>query len=136
MLAEVIVEDLTSVGLGTRAVGYLTSELATELGGGDHDLFLIGAVAQTTSSEAYLLDLLGSDSPANVTGYESEEIDSLATGTDPVEAQREALDDLPLVPLVQLNHSLLVSDRVPQLSLRLDGTFTTDGLFLQASSFR
>jgi ABC-type oligopeptide transport system substrate-binding subunit len=87
--------------------------------------------------DTYLAPLFLSDSPDNVTGYNLGFADAgiaaaraLATEDERLagyqEVERAIVGQVPLVPLVQLQSHAVVSDRVRDLTTRVNGTIDAE----------
>jgi oligopeptide transport system substrate-binding protein len=108
---------------------------------GQQAVFSFGWVGIAPMQDAYLAPLFRSNSPDNVTGFRSADIDaqiSQARTNGNAEQREEAyrwierqvLNQSVLVPIAQLRTNQVVADRVQGWSTRLDGTFVVPDVWV------
>ena len=99
------------------------------------------SVGVAPMQDVYLAPLFQSDSPDNVTGLRSPDVDAqirqARTTRDPQQRtsayqwiERLVLDASVLMPIAQLRTNQVVSERVHGWSTRLDGTFVVDEVWV------
>lgn len=133
-LARAVQASLAEVGIALTLRPNPPDSYDERLVSGDHDLFRLGWIAAYPSMDAVLTPLFRSGSPDNLTGYADAAVDGLLAAAraepDPArraaryqEAERVIMDDVPIVPLAQLELHAVVSPRVRGLVVTPAGTF-------------
>jgi peptide/nickel transport system substrate-binding protein/oligopeptide transport system substrate-binding protein len=110
---------------------------------GQQELFRLGWIADYPSPDGFLTPLFSSNSPDNLTGLASPDIDQKLTAAraeaDPtkrlalyLEAEQLVLDQFVVVPVAQLETRMVASSRVKNFGVDALGTF--DGAAVSVSS--
>lgn len=135
--AEAIVADLTAAGIPAVSVAKPLEEYRTFAVSGARQLFSYGWVGLAPDPDLYLAPLFLGASPDNVTGYASALTDgaiakarATADRADRLrqyhEIERYIMTSLPVLPLADLDSSVVVSTAVRGYDARFDGTFVAD----------
>lgn len=133
-LARAVQANLAEVGIQLTLRPNDPDAYDDRLVSGDTELFRLGWIAAYPSPEAVLSPLFRSGSPDNLTGYADPEVDGLLAAAraeaDPAsrmaryqEVERAIMEDVPVVPLAQLQLHAVVSRRVRGLVATSMGSF-------------
>ncbi|MCP3991460.1 MAG: hypothetical protein GY724_20470 [Actinomycetia bacterium] len=131
--AEAIAGDLEAAGFAVTLEAKTPSELAEAVATGSADLFALGWLAGAGSIDAVIPQLFASDSPTNLLGFDSAEVDDLIaraamTADDTarwrllIEAQRLAMNEGHILPLAVAKSQLVVAPQASALIVRADGS--------------
>jgi oligopeptide transport system substrate-binding protein len=142
-LAAVIKTDLDTVGIPSVLRPHPFAEYGKFLVSGQQELFRLGWIADYPSPDGFLTPLFSSNSPDNLTGLSSPEIDQKLTAAraeaDPekrlalyLQAEQLVLDQYVVVPVAQLENRMVASSRVKGWDP--DGLGTFDGAAVSVSS--
>jgi ABC-type transport system substrate-binding protein len=142
-VAAVIKTDLDTVGIPSVMRPHAFADYGRFLVSGQQELFRLGWIADHPSPDGFLTPLFLSQSPDNLTGLASPEIDEKLTAAraepDPakrlelyLQAEQMVLDQFVVVPVAQLENRLVASSRVKGFELDPIGTF--DGTAVSVSS--
>jgi ABC-type transport system substrate-binding protein len=126
--------QLQEVGIPSEVRVRPFEEYLTFATSGQQAVFSFGSVGVAPIQDVYLASLFGSNSPDNVTGFRSAEVDALIRqarlngNTQEREnlyrqIERQVLSQSAVLPIAQLRTNQVVADRVHGWSTRLDGTF-------------
>jgi peptide/nickel transport system substrate-binding protein/oligopeptide transport system substrate-binding protein len=135
--AEAIKSDLADVGITVGLRPHEHDEYRSFVTGGERELFLFGWVGVAATPDSYLAPNFLSSSNENVTGFGNSVVDAgiaAARGTEDAAeratayqaAETATMQRFPIVPLVQLQLPVVVSERVADLVARPDGTFAAE----------
>jgi ABC-type transport system substrate-binding protein len=135
--AEMIAADLDAVGIPNELRPHPLSEYREFVVSSEQEFFSFGWIGVGLTPDTYLAPLFLSDSPDNVTGYNLGFADAgiaaaraLATEDERLagyqEVERAIVGQVPLVPLVQLQSHAVVSERVRDLTTRVNGTIDAE----------
>ena len=142
-LAAVIKTDLDTVGIPSVLRPHPFADYGRFLVSGQQELFRLGWIADYPSPDGFLTPLFLSNSPDNLTGLASPEIDQKLTAAraeaDPgkrlslyLDAEQLVLDQYVVVPVAQLETRMVASSRVKGFGVDALGTF--DGAVVSVSS--
>lgn len=153
-IAEQISEDLEAVGIPTKlrprpfeSLGAPEGEGEDELdyqtfvASGHQMLFRLGWIGAFPSPEAYLSPLFTSGAPDNVIGFSNETVDRLLKDARFTldrdarldlyqRAEREIMERVLIVPLVQFQTHMVVAPRVQGFDVTVSGTFDASRIWL------
>jgi oligopeptide transport system substrate-binding protein len=140
-MLESVRAQLAAVGIPAELRLRPFEEYRAFVTSGQQALFSFGSVGVAPMQDVYLTPLFRSNSPDNVTGFRSAEMDvqlaqARANGDPAARAaqydwiQRQLLNQSLLVPIAQLRTNQVVADRVQGWSTRLDGTFVVDDIWV------
>lgn len=141
LMADSIKADLTAAGIPANEVGHSFEEYRTFALGSSTQLFTYGWVGLAPDPDAYLGPLFLKSSGDPVAGFSRPEVETMiraARGvSDPAErakkygeAEKAALAQAILVPISDY-HAVAVGPRVQDFTVRLDGTFAVDRVWVQ-----
>lgn len=133
-VAEAIRANLTSVGIPAALRPHPYGDYLKFVTAGNQELFRLGWIGFHPSPDAFLTPLFQTGLPDNLTGFSSPEVDralkaARAEGDEARrhelygQAEKAILDQLPVVPMVQLQFHTAVSARVEGLVMSAFGTF-------------
>jgi peptide/nickel transport system substrate-binding protein/oligopeptide transport system substrate-binding protein len=133
-VAAAIKANLEAVGMTAIVRAHPFAEYGQFLVSGRQELFRLGWIADYPSPDGFLNPLFQSNSPENLTGLASPEVDAALRAAraeaDPTrrqalyrEVQERVLAQFVLVPVAQLQTRLVVADRVRTFTLDPLGTF-------------
>ena len=140
-MLESVRSQLAAVGIPSELRLRPFQEYRAFVTSGQQALFSFGWVGVAPMQDVYLAPLFQSNSPDNVTGFKSGNIDNQITqartnGNAQERAdlyewiERQVLAESTLVPLAQLRTNQVVSERVHGWSTRLDGTFVVGDVWV------
>ena len=140
-VAGTIVADLAAVGIQANPRPKSPEDYDPFVVTGQQQLFRYTAIGVYPSPDAYLGPLFLSGSRDNVTGFSNPQVDqelNVARGTaDPAgrqnlyqSAETHIMQQAPIVPIAQFRTKAVVSKRVRDLLLTVDGTFAGDKVWL------
>ena len=143
LVAEGLAAQLGEAGFVVTPRGHSGAEYADLLSNGEQAFFCLTAVADYPRQRALLEPLLLSSSPDNRTGIADDELDALlerARGSfDPIaredlylQAERRALELMPLVPIAWFREHLAAKPFVTGLAVDPLGTFDVAALSIAA----
>lgn len=132
--AERISADLEAVGIPNELRPHSHEDYREFVVSGEQELFFFGWFGVGETPDTYLAPLFLSNSPDNVTGYHLELTDAAIAAARGFadederlagyqEVERAVVGQVPVIPLVQLQSRVVVSDRVQGLATETDGTF-------------
>jgi peptide/nickel transport system substrate-binding protein/oligopeptide transport system substrate-binding protein len=133
-VAAAIKADLEKVGIPAIVRAHPFAEYGQFLVSGRQELFRLGWIADYPSPDGFLNPLFQSNSPENLSGLASPEVDAALRAAraeaDPArrqalyrEVQERVLAQFVLVPVAQLETRLVVAERVRSFTLDPLGTF-------------
>jgi oligopeptide transport system substrate-binding protein len=133
-VAAAIKANLEAVGMTAIVRAHPFAEYGQFLVSGRQELFRLGWIADYPSPDGFLNPLFQSNSPENITGLTSPEVDAALRAAraeaDPArrqalyrEVQERVLAQFVLVPVAQLQTRLVVAERVRSFALDPLGTF-------------
>lgn len=142
-VAASIKADLDAVGIPSALRPHPFAEYGQFLVSGQQELFRLGWIADYPSPDGFLHPLFLSNSPENLTGLASPEVDdglrAARAEPDPEkrrarygEVEQKVLDQFVVVPVAQLESRLVVAKRVRSFSLSPMGTFDGAAVTLTA----
>ncbi|MCA1843389.1 MAG: hypothetical protein LC792_09430, partial [Actinobacteria bacterium] len=142
-LAAVIKTNLDTVGIPSVLRPHPFADYGRFLVSGQQELFRLGWIADYPSPDGFLTPLFLSNSPDNLTGLASPELDQKLTAAraepDPakrlalyLQAEQLVLDQYVVVPVAQLETRMVASSRVKGFGVDALGTF--DGAGVSVSS--
>lgn len=133
-VAEAIRANLTAVGIPAALRPHPYADYLRFATAGNQEMFRLGWIGFHPTPDAFLTPLFQTGLPDNLTGFTSPPVDQLLKAAraegDPQrrtqiyqEAERAILDQLPVVPMVQLQFHTALSSRVEGLVMSAFGTF-------------
>jgi peptide/nickel transport system substrate-binding protein/oligopeptide transport system substrate-binding protein len=142
-VAGLIKTELDTVGIPAVLRPHPFADYGRFLVSGQQELFRLGWIADYPSPDGFLSPLFSSNSPDNLTGLASPEIDQKLAAAraeaDPqkrlalyLEAEQLVLDQWVVIPVAQLESRMVASSRVKGFDL--DGLGTFDGAGVSVSS--
>ncbi len=140
-LAGVVKANLEAAGIPAAKRPHEFEEYQTFVTSGQQELFLLGWVGVYPAADAYLGPLFVTGARDNVTGFSDMAVDGLlaaaratadasARAASHVQAEAAILAAAPVVPLVQFLTRTVVSPRVRDLAIAVDGTFEGSAVWL------
>ena len=141
-VARMVAEDLEEVGLHIKVRPYGFAEYLRRLRDGDQNVYRLGWIAEYPVADVFLTPLFGSDSPDNHSGFGSNKVDSLLAKAHAspsegkrtqfyVEAEREILKQVPIVPIGSFVTHWATQPRVQGLVFDVMGGFDAVDVFLE-----
>ena len=141
-VARMVAEDLEGVGLRIKVRPYNFAEYLRRLRDGSQSVYRLGWIAEYPVADVFLTPLFGSDSPDNHSGFRSEKVDSLLAKAHSspsegkrtqfyVEAEREILKQVPIVPIGSFVTHWATQPRVQDLVFDVMGGFDAVDVFLE-----
>lgn len=132
-VGSVLADQLGRSGFDIEVSPLEVSAYETLVTSGQQPLYLFGWLGVSRTPQQWMAPLFASDSDDNLVGFSDPVVDFLLEGarTDPdpavraklyADAEAAILERVPVVPLVQFRTVAAVSDRVPGLRVRADGT--------------
>jgi peptide/nickel transport system substrate-binding protein/oligopeptide transport system substrate-binding protein len=142
-VAGLIKTELDTVGIPAVLRPHPFADYGRFLVSGQQELFRLGWIADYPGPDGFLSPLFSSNSPDNLTGLASPEIDQKLAAAraeaDPqkrlalyLEAEQLVLDQWVVIPVAQLENRMVASSRVKGFDL--DGLGTFDGVGVSVSS--
>lgn len=142
--AGVIAEQLGDVGIPVEVTSLEARPYQQLIAGGQQQLFLFGWLGVVRSPASFLPSLLASASPDNVTGFSDPGVDDLLARAqrEPVPAVRarlwreveaRALEQVPIVPLVQFRTVAVSRPGVQGIEVAVDGSIDLSGVTVEPS---
>ena len=133
-VAEAIRANLSAVGIPAALRPHPYGDYLKFATAGNQELFRLGWIGFHPSPDAFLTPLFQTGLPDNLTGFSSPDVDRVlkaarAEGDEARrndlyrQAEKAILDQLPVVPMVQLQFHTAVSSRVEGLTTSAFGTF-------------
>ena len=133
-IARAVQASLAEVGIRTALRATAPEAYDRLVLSGDQEVFRLGWIAAYPSPDAVLSPLFRSGSPNNLMGYADAAVDGLLSAAraeaDPArrtalyqEAERAIMDDVPVIPIAQLQLQSVVARRVRGLVVTSVGTF-------------
>ena len=140
-VAGTIVSNLAAVGIQANPRPKSPEEYDPFVVTGQQQLFRYTAIGVYPSPDAYLAPLFLSGSRDNVTGFSNPQVDqelNVARATpDPAgrqnlyrQAEKHVMEQAPIVPIAQFRSKVVVSERVHDLELTVNGTFAGDKVWI------
>lgn len=140
-IAKAVQASLAEVGIRTALRATAPEAYDRLVLSGDHEVFRLGWIAAYPSPDAVLAPLFRSASPNNLMGYADAAVDGLLSAAraeaDPArrtalyqEAERAIMDDVPVIPIAQLQLQTVVAQRVRGLVMTSLGTFDASAVTL------
>jgi ABC-type transport system substrate-binding protein len=140
-VAGTIANSLTAVGITVVQQPKAPDEYDTFAVSGQQQLFRLGAIGLYASPDAYLAPLFVSGSRDNALGFTVAAVDQLlgqARATPDAkarqqlyqQAEQQIMAQAPIVPIAQFRTKAVVSPRVKDLALTIQGTFAGDKVWL------
>lgn len=141
-VARMVAGDLEDVGLRVKIRPYGFSKYLRRLRDGAQNVYRLGWIAEYPVADVFLSPLFGSDSPDNHTGFASAKVDTLLAKAHSspsegrrrqfyVEAEREILKQVPIVPIGSFVTHWAVQPRVRDLVFDVMGGFDAVDVFLE-----
>jgi oligopeptide transport system substrate-binding protein len=142
-VAGTIVSNLAAVGIQANPRPKSPEDYDPFVVTGQQQLFRFTAIGVYPSPDGYLAPLFLSGSRDNVTGFSNPQVDqelNVARATpDPAgrqnlyqQAEKHIMEQAPIVPIAQFRTKAVVSRRVQDLVLTVNGTFAGDKVWLSA----
>ena len=142
-VAGTIVSNLATVGIQANPRPRSPEDYDPFVVTGQQQLFRYTAIGVYPSPDAYLAPLFLSGSRDNVTGFSNPQVDqelNVARATPDVagrqnlyqQAEKHIMEQAPIVPIAQFRSKVVVSRRVHDLVLTVNGTFAGDKVWLSA----
>jgi ABC-type transport system substrate-binding protein len=140
-VAGTIVNSLMAVGIPVVAQPKPPDEYDKFAVSGQEQLFRLGAIGLYPSPDAYLAPLFATGSRDNALGFTLPAVDQLLaqarSTADPdarqklyQQAEQQVMAQAPIVPIAQFRTKAVVSPRVRDLALTVQGTFAGDKVWL------
>ena len=141
-VARMVADDLKEVGLRVKVRPYGFSEYLRRLRDGDQNVYRLGWIAEYPVADVFLSPLFGSDSPDNHSGFSSAKVDTLLAKAHSspsegrrtqfyVQAEREILKQVPIVPIGSFVTHWATQPRVRDLVFDVMGGFDAVDVFLE-----
>ena len=138
-VAGAIESDLNAIGIPTNKRPHAAAEYAQFAVSGQQGLFQFGWIGLYDDPDAYLAPLFLSNSRDNATGFADGAFDSLiaqSRGTADAatrvgldfQAEQRALGLAPVLPIAQFRTRAVVSKKVHDLNVSVDGTFAAENV--------
>lgn len=143
-MAKAVQASLAEVGIRTALRATAPEAYDRLVLSGDQEVFRLGWIAAYPSPDAVLSPLFRSGSPNNLMGYADAAVDGLLSAAraeaDPArrtalyqEVERAIMDDVPVIPIAQLQLQSVVAPRVRGLVVTSVGTFDASAVTLEGS---
>ncbi|HJR45405.1 MAG TPA: ABC transporter substrate-binding protein [Actinomycetota bacterium] len=141
-VARMVADDLEEVGLEVKVRPFGFSKYLKRLRDGDQSVYRLGWIAEYPVADVFLSPLFESDSPDNHSGFSSQKVDRLlaqahASASEGrrtqfyVEAEREILKRVPIVPIGSFVTHWAAQPRVQDLVFDVMGGFDAVNVFLE-----
>jgi ABC-type transport system substrate-binding protein len=133
-VAQAMQANLKAVGITANLRSYSYTDYLKFASSGQQELFRLAWIGAYASPDAFLTPLFYTGQPDNVTGFASDDFDTLIRSareqTDPAKstaayqsAEKVVMSQVPVIPIAQYETHTLVSSRVRNLSMSAFGTF-------------
>jgi ABC-type transport system substrate-binding protein len=133
-VAQAMQANLKAVGITANLRSYSYTDYLKFASSGQQELFRLAWIGAYPSPDAFLTPLFYTGQPDNVTGFASDDFDTLIRSareqTDPAKstaayqsAEKVVMSQVPVIPIAQYETHTLVSSRVRNLSMSAFGTF-------------
>ena len=142
-VAGTVVSNLAAVGIQANPRPKSPEDYDPFVVTGQQQLFRFTAIGVYPSPDGYLAPLFLSGSRDNVTGFSNPQVDQeldVARATADTagrqnlyqQAEKDIMQQAPIVPIAQIRTKAVVSRRVHDLVLTVNGTFAADKVWLSA----
>ena len=132
-LAAIVAEDLKAVGIPVATQSMSLNDYQHLLVSGAQQLFTLSWIGGDRSPDAYLDPLFRSDSPDNLVGLSSPQVDAqlaqaratedpAVAGAAWASAEQQVLEAGVVIPIAQFRSQVVVAKRVLGLATAVDGT--------------
>jgi peptide/nickel transport system substrate-binding protein/oligopeptide transport system substrate-binding protein len=143
-VARAIGADLQAVGLGVAYRAHTSQKYLVLLQSGGHELAELGWLAEVPSPDGFLAQQLRTKSPNNQTGFSGTVVDGLIDRARAEEdrtqrldlyrqAEVEALQRMPLIPIVFFRNHIAIAEKVRDLHIDGAGLFDASKVWIAQS---